>query len=118
MYHKGMADGDSIYIKLLANIAPIVGDSPHLLSDTTHRAILPLRNIPTRYYIEPAEQWWLDNRQTDVLGLNILDGAAFINDLRLIGNKEAEPIVPPARDTETTVRRIIPTLGPLPTPKS
>lgn len=93
VYHKGMADGDSIYIKLLADIAPIVGDSPYLLSDTTHRAILPLRNIPTRYYIEPAEQWWLDNRQTDVLGLNILDGSAFVNDLRLIGNKDAELIV-------------------------
>lgn len=92
-YKKGIADGDSIYIKLLEQITPIVKDSPYLLSDTTHQAILPLKDIPVRYYIEPAEQWWLDNRQTDVLGLNILDATAFINDLRLIGNKDAQLIV-------------------------
>lgn len=92
-YKKGIADGDSIYIKLLEQITPIVKDSPYLLSDTTHQAILPLKDIPVRYYIEPAEQWWLDNRQTDVLGLNILDATAFINDLRLIGNKDAQLII-------------------------
>lgn len=93
VYKKGIAEGDSIYIKLLDDITPIVKDSPYLLSDTSHQAILPLRNIPVRYYIEPAEQWWLDNRQTDVLGLNIIDGTAFINDLRLIGNERAELII-------------------------
>lgn len=93
IYKKGIANGDSIYIKLLEDITPIVKDSPYLLSDTTHQAILPLREIPIRYYIEPAEQWWLDNRQTDVLGLNLLDATAFINDLRLIGNNNAELII-------------------------
>lgn len=92
-YRKGIANGDSIYIQLLRDISPLIYDSPYLLSDTTHQAILPLINIPIRYYIEPAEQWWLDNRQTDVLGLNILDATAFINDLRLLGNKNAELIV-------------------------
>lgn len=93
VYRKGLADGDSIYVQLLEDITPIVDDSPYLLSDTTHQAILPLRDIPIRYYIEPAEQWWLDNRQTDVLGLNILDATAFINDLRLLGNDQAELII-------------------------
>lgn len=91
-YQKGLDEGGEIYTKLLEDITPIVGDSPYLLSDTTHKAILPLVNIPVRYYIEPAEQWWLDNRRTDVLGLNILDGTAFINDLRLLGNADAELI--------------------------
>lgn len=93
IYRKGLTDGDSIYVKLLEEITPIVNDSPYLLSDTTHQAILPLKNIPIRYYIEPAEQWWLNNRQTDVLGLNILDATAFINDIRLIGNDRAELII-------------------------
>lgn len=93
LYRKGLADGDSIYVKLLDDITPIVSDSPYLLSDSTHQAIMPLKNTPIRYYIEPAEQWWLDNRQTDVLGLNILDATAFINDLRLIGNDKAELIM-------------------------
>lgn len=91
VYRKGM--DDSIYVKLLEDIAPLVKDSPYLLSDRTHESILPLKNTPVRYYIEPAEQWWLDNRRTDVLGLNILDATAFINDLRLIGNDRAELIV-------------------------
>lgn len=93
IYKKGIADGDSIYVKLLNDITPLVKDSPYLISDTTHNAILPLKNIPIRYYIEPAEQWWLDNRKTDVIGLNIIDGTAFINDLRLIGNNNAELII-------------------------
>lgn len=93
VYRKGIADGDSIYVQLLADITPLVADSPYLLSDTTHAAIQPLKDTPVRYYIEPATQWWLDNRHTDVLGLNILDGTAFINDLRLLGNDKAELIV-------------------------
>lgn len=93
VYRKGLADGDSIYVQLLEDITPLVADSPYLLSDTTHAAIQPLKDTPIRYYIEPATQWWLDNRHTDVLGLNILDGTAFINDLRLLGNDKAELIV-------------------------
>lgn len=93
VYRKGLADGDSIYVRLLNDITPLIDDSPYFLSDTTHQAIAPLKNIPLRYYIEPAEQWWLDNRQTDAYGLNILDATAFINDLRLIGNDSAELIV-------------------------
>lgn len=93
VYRKGLADGDSIYVQLLEDITPLVADSPYLLSDTTHAATQPLKDTPIRYYIEPATQWWLDNRHTDVLGLNILDGTAFINDLRLLGNDKAELIV-------------------------
>lgn len=93
VYGKGIADGDSIYVKLLEDVLPLIQDSPYLLSDTTHQAIKTLKEKPIRYYIEPAEQWWLDNRRTDVLGLNILDATAFINDLRLIGNTDANLIV-------------------------
>lgn len=93
IYRKGLTEGDSTYVKLLADITPIIDDSPYRISDASHGAITPLADIPVRYYIEPAEQWWLDNRQTDALGLNILDGTAFINDLRLLGNGKAELIV-------------------------
>lgn len=93
VYKKGLVEGGEIYTRLLEDLAPIVGESPYLLSDISHNAILPLVDIPLRYYIEPAEQWWLDRRQTDVLGLNILDATAFVNDLRLLGNDKAELIV-------------------------
>lgn len=93
VYKKNLVEGGEIYSQLLDALAPITGQSPYLLSDMSHEAILPLVDIPVRYYIEPAEQWWLDRRQTDVLGLNVLDATAFINDLRLLGNDRAELIV-------------------------
>ena len=54
---------------------------------------MSLIDVPVRYYIEPAEDWWLNKRQTDVLGLNIMDGTCFINDLRLMGNDNADLIL-------------------------
>lgn len=84
---------DSIYSQLYAAIDRIKDDSPYEIGDSAHFSIKPLINVPVRYYIEPAEDWWLNNRQTDVLGLNIMDGSCFINDLRLLGNDRAELIV-------------------------
>ena len=89
----GKNDQDSIYGRLYAAIDKIKGESPYEIGDTTHSAIIPLKNIPVRIYIEPAEDWWLNNCQTDALGLNIVDVTCFINDLRLIGNRHADLIV-------------------------
>ena len=89
----GKDNQDSIYTQLYAAINQIKEASPYEIGDATHSAILPLKKIPVRIYIEPAEDWWLNNRQTDVLGLNILDATCFINDLRLIGNSRADLIV-------------------------
>ena len=91
IYHK---DGqDSIYSQLHEEINKIKDESPYEISDSTHSAIIPLKHIPVRIYIEPAEDWWLDNRRTDALGLNIMDATCFINDLRLLGNFQADLIV-------------------------
>ena len=54
---------------------------------------MSLREVPVRYYIEPTEDWWLNQRRTDVLGLNIIAGTCFINNLRLIGNDNADLIL-------------------------
>ena len=86
----GKDNQDSIYSILYSDIARIKDESPYFINDTTHSAILSLKDIPTRVYIEPAEEWWLNNRSTDALGLNILDATCFVNDLRLIGNENAE----------------------------
>lgn len=90
-YHKDTEDG--IYAKLYRDITGIKDCSPYEITDSTHSAIMALREIPVRYYIEPAEEWWLNKRRTDVLGLNIIDGTCFINDLRLIGNDRADLIL-------------------------
>ena len=102
VYRKGLEEGDSTYLVLLHDITDIMGGSPeecrnnyyeispYSIGDTSMRAIRPLVDIPIRVYIEPAEGWWLDNRSTDVLGLNIQDATAFVNDLRLLGAKDVE----------------------------
>ena len=84
---------DSIYCQLYKDIDKIKDDSPYEIDDYTHSAIKTLIDVPVRIYIEPAEDWWLNNRQTDVLGLNIIDATCFINDLRLMGNDKAEIII-------------------------
>ncbi|MDE7496956.1 MAG: alpha/beta hydrolase [Muribaculaceae bacterium] len=91
LYHKDTEDG--IYAKLYRDIEGIKDCSPYEIADTTHSAIMTLREVPVRYYIEPAEDWWLNNRRTDALGLNIIDGTCFINDLRLNGNDKADLIL-------------------------
>ena len=90
-YHKDTEDG--IYAQLYRDIEGIKDCSPYEIADSTHSAIMSLIDVPVRYYIEPAEDWWLNKRQTDVLGLNIMDGTCFINDLRLMGNDNADLIL-------------------------
>ncbi len=51
-----------------------------------------LRNMHVRMYTEPDINWWINNRGKDFYDLNVLDIAAFINQLKLLGNKNAEII--------------------------
>ena len=99
----GKNDGasDNIYGFLLSAIERIMGgtpqtvqenyhkQSPYSLSDSAQTAIRPLISVPVRVYIEPDIEWWLNERQTDAYGLNIIDCSAFVNDLRHLGNKQA-----------------------------
>lgn len=101
LFKKGSPDEENIYLYLASKIEQIMGGtpqtalgnyhkiSPYSLSDTTQSAIKELVDIPVRIYIEPDIQWWLDERQTDVLGLNIIDCSAMINELNRLGNNNA-----------------------------
>jgi hypothetical protein len=51
------------------------------------------KNIAIRAYTEPDVNWWIDNRRKDYYGMNAIDLAAFINMLKINGNKEAELIL-------------------------
>ena len=101
LFGKGVPIEDNIYLHLLSGIERIMGGtprtalenyhkiSPYSLSDTTQSAIKELVDVPVRIYIEPDIQWWLDERKTDVSGLNIIDCSAMINELRRLGNDNA-----------------------------
>ncbi len=51
-----------------------------------------LRQVAVRAYTEPDVHWWMANRAKSYYGINAVDAAALINDLRLIGNDEAQLI--------------------------
>lgn len=108
IFGKG-TDEDPVYHYLITRIEEIMGGSPckalsnyhkispYSLSDSTQSAVKKLSATPVRIYIEPDAQWWLDERKTDVFGLNIIDCSAMINELRQLGNKNAELIVTQGR---------------------
>ena len=48
-----------------------------------------LSNMHIRMYTEPDINWWIENRRKDFYDLNVLDIAAFINQLKLLGNNNA-----------------------------
>lgn len=49
-----------------------------------------LRNFPLRIYNDVDVNWWIDNRGSDLYGMNALDQSAMISYLRRAGNKRAE----------------------------
>jgi hypothetical protein len=48
-----------------------------------------LKNTPISIYHEPDVNWWIENRRQDYNGINSVDCAGLINDLKILGNKQA-----------------------------
>lgn len=67
--------------------------SPYSYSDTEQKAIKSLVNIPIRLYSEPDVNWWIENRNADFSAMNVLDGSAMVNELRRLGNRQAELVL-------------------------
>jgi hypothetical protein len=51
-----------------------------------------LRDLPIRAYHEPDVDWWIEQRRKDYYGMNSIDLAALINELKHQGNERAELI--------------------------
>jgi hypothetical protein len=49
-----------------------------------------LQDLPVRAYHEPDVDWWIENRRKSYYGMNSLDLAALVNELRVLGNDRAE----------------------------
>lgn len=69
--------------------------SPYVQSDTSFTSIKPLVEIPVRFYSEPDFDYFFgrDGSNFNPNVMNILDGSPFINDLKLLGNSNAELIL-------------------------
>lgn len=50
------------------------------------------KNIYLRCYTEPDVNWWIGNRGRDYYGMNAIDLAALVNQLKILGGKKAELI--------------------------
>jgi hypothetical protein len=51
------------------------------------------KNIAFRNYTEPDVKWWMENRGNDYYSMNAMDAAGLINQLKILGNKNAELIL-------------------------
>ena len=49
-------------------------------------------NIYLRCYTEPDVNWWMENRGRDYYGMNAIDLAGLVNQLKILGGKKAELI--------------------------
>jgi len=67
--------------------------SPYSFSDHSQRAVKTILDLPIRIYSEPDIDWWLEERDLDLTGVNITECSAMINELRRLGNSKAELIV-------------------------
>ena len=55
--------------------------------------LAPLRNTAIRAYTEPDINWWIETRRKDFYAMNAIDMAAMINELKIMGNMNAELII-------------------------
>ena len=51
------------------------------------------KNIYLRCYTEPDVNWWIENRGRDYYGMNAIDLAGLVNQLRILGSKKTELII-------------------------
>jgi hypothetical protein len=69
-----------------------VNYSPYCYSDTDGGNAKILKKLPVRAYHEPDINWWIENRRMDFYSMNSFDMAGLINQLKLLGNQNAELI--------------------------
>ena len=78
----------------ITNRQNYINQSPYCFTDTNQRAIKHLIDIPIRYYTEPELLWKMEYfGGADYSDINGLDGSCMINELMLLGNKNAELIL-------------------------
>jgi hypothetical protein len=78
----------------ITNTQNYIDRSPYCFTDTNQTAIKYLIDVPIRYYTEPELHWKMEYfGSADYSDINGLDGSCMINELGLLGNKNAELIL-------------------------
>ena len=60
--------------------------SPYSYFDDGGPNLEVFKNIAIRAYTEPDVNWWIDTRRKDYYGMNAIDMAGFVNELKILGN--------------------------------
>jgi hypothetical protein len=77
--------------------AAYLAASPLATRDATGGNAQWLAHMAVRAYTEPDIEWWMTNRNGSYSGLNAMDAAALVRQLRLLGNDRAELMVTTGR---------------------
>lgn len=74
------------------SLASYIKYSPFCYSAENGGNASAFKNIYLRCYTEPDVNWWIENRGRDYYGMNAIDLAALVNQLKISGSKKAELI--------------------------
>lgn len=66
--------------------------SPYSYTASENSKLNQLKNTALRCYTEPDVNWWIETRRKDYYAMNATDLAALVNELKIMGNPEAELI--------------------------
>ena len=75
------------------NISAYYDYSPYCYEVKNGGQAAILKDTPFRAYTEPDVQWWIENRGNDFYSMNAVDAAAAVNQLKILGNENAELIL-------------------------
>jgi len=74
-------------------LATYISYSPYCYTAENGGNARAFKNIYLRCYTEPDVNWWIENRGRDYYGMNAIDLAALVNQLKILGSKKAELII-------------------------
>ncbi len=74
------------------NLQAYLDYSPYAYIAPDKEKLSCFNNIHIKAYHEPDVNWWMETRRKDYYSMNSVDLAAFINELNILGNANAELI--------------------------
>jgi len=74
-------------------LSAYINYSPYSYSAEENKNLLYLKKIAFRAYTEPDVNWWIETRRKDFYAMNAVDLAGIVNELKIIGNQQAELII-------------------------
>ena len=74
------------------NLKAYIDYSPISYTEVLKTKLQPLEGVSVRVYHEPDVNWWIENRRKSYYGMNSIDLALLVNELRILGHTRTENI--------------------------